>query len=281
MRCVRIFLAVCVGLLGLPVCSSAQEPDEAPAEPSRNWSNTAELALVETSGNSEAFTLSLRDTFAWKWGEDRTLTGEIFGLRAESTSRTLINEDGTVQEESVEELTGEQYSLSAKYDQIFSERLGWYADAGWEQNKLAGLQSRFTGGGGLSYYILRNDLQKLFGEVGLGYRMEKPVSGDSTEFPFLRLFGRWDRTITETSSFETDLEVIQNLDDTSDAVANLLAAVTAKISAKLALKLSYTVTYRTQPIVVEVDGDTPDEPKGQFEFDSTDTILSASLVIDF
>ena len=57
--------------------------------------------------------------------------------------------------------------------------------------------------------------------------------------------------------------------------------MTAKISAKLALKLSYTVTYRSQPIVVEVPGDTPDEPSGSFEFDSTDTILSASLVIDF
>ncbi len=138
-----------------------------------------------------------------------------------------------------------------------------------------------TGGGGFSYYFIRNDLQEFFGEAGAGYRFEDPVTGDSVEFPFLRLFGRWDRAITDTSSFETELELIQNLDDTGDTLANFLAAVTAKITAKLALKLSYTLTYRTEPIVVEVPGDDLDEPSGSFEFDSTDTILSASLVIDF
>ena len=36
-----------------------------------------------------------------------------------------------------------------------------------------------------------------------------------------------------------------------------------------------------QPIIVIVKGDDPDEPDGPFEFESSDTILSASLVIDF
>jgi putative salt-induced outer membrane protein YdiY len=258
----------------------AQEPEEAEGA-GRPWSNKAELALVQTGGNSESFTLSLRDTFSWSWSENSKLTAEVFGLRAESTTRVLVNEGGEVIEDNVEEVTGEQYLLAAKYSRVFTERLGWYTDIGWERNRLSGLESRFTGGGGFSYFFIRNAVQELAGEAGAGYRSEEPVTGVREEFPFLRLFGRWERAISGTSSFETDLEIIQNLEDTDDTVANFLAAVTAKISAKMALRVSYTATYRTQPIVVEVEGDDPSEPPGLFEFDKADTILSASLVIDF
>jgi putative salt-induced outer membrane protein YdiY len=281
MHPVNRFLLVLAVLCPISTEAFAQDASPEAEAPKRPWSNKAELALVQTGGNSESFTFSLRDTFSWSWSEDSRFTAEVFGLRAESTSRVLVNEGGEIIEESVEELTGEQYSLSAKYNRVFTERLGWYTDIGWERNRLSGLESRFTGGGGFSYFFVRNDVQKLFGEAGAGYRSEEPVTGDSDEFPFLRLFGRWDRAISDTSSFETELEAIQNLDDTGDTVATFLAAVTAKISGRMALRMSYTVTYRTQPIVVEVAGDDPDEPAGLFEFDKADTILSASLVVDF
>ena len=49
------------------------------------------------------------------------------------------------------------------------------------------------------------------------------------------MFGRYERKIGETSSFESELELLPNLEDTEDFLANFLAAVTARLTAKLAL----------------------------------------------
>ena len=249
-------------------------------EAKRRWSNTAELALVQTGGNAESFTFSLRDSFVWNW-DKASLTSEILALRGEATNRILVNDGGAISETSETEVTAEQYGLSSKYDRSISERLGWYTDIAWERNELSGIDSRFSGGAGVSYLFFENELRRFVGEAGLGYASEKPVSGDSNEFVRGRLFGRFERKISETSGFETELELLPNLEDTEDFLANFLAAVTASITSKMALRLSYTVTYDNQPIVVVFKGDDPDEPDGTFEFESADTILSASLVINF
>ena len=76
-------------------------------------------------------------------------------------------------------------------------------------------------------------------------------------------------------------QLVTSLEDTSNYVANFLAAVTARVTSKVALKMSYTLEYRGQPIVVVVPGDTPEEPDGLFEYEASDSILSASLVIAF
>jgi putative salt-induced outer membrane protein YdiY len=258
---------------------TAQEEPAAEEAP-RRWANTAELALVQTGGNSESFTFSLRDSFTWNW-EKASWVSEVFALRAESTSRLLTNEGGEVLETSTTELTGEQYALSTKYHREIHPELGWYVDAGWEQHQLAGLDGRLGVGGGIARWFIDNEVRRFRGEVGLGYREEQPVAGASTGFAIGRLFGRYERTITATSGFETDLELISNLEDSSDYVANFLAAVTARISARMALKMSYTLEYRGQPIVTVVPGDDADEPDALFEFGASDSILSASLVIAF
>lgn len=249
-------------------------------EAERRWSNTAELALVQTGGNSESFTFSLRDSFVWNW-QRSSLTSEILALRSEATKRILINEGGVIDESRETEVTAEQFGLSTKFERTISEQLGWYADLAGERNELSGVSSRVGIGGGVSYLFFENELRRLVGEAGLGYVREDPVSGNASEFARGRLFGRYERKIGETSSFESELELLPNLEDTEDFLANFLAAVTARLTAKLALRMSYTVTYDNQPIVVVVKGDDPDEPDGTFEFESADTILSASLVISF
>jgi putative salt-induced outer membrane protein YdiY len=256
-----------------------EEPVE---EPVRRWENTAELALVQTAGNSESFTLSLRDTFIWRWN-NASLTSEIFALRAESATRSLSNEDGQAVEMFDSEVTGEQFLLSSKYDREISERTGWYADVQAERNPLAGFDSRLSVGGGASHIFVDSEARRFVGEAGLGYLSETPVEGadDSDAFPFGRLFGKYKRSITETSDFSAELELISNLDNTDDHYVNFLVALTARISAKLALKMSYSMAYRGEPIVVLVPGDTPDVPDAKFELDSLDTILSTSLVIAF
>jgi putative salt-induced outer membrane protein YdiY len=273
----------CLILLSTTAVLAQEESAEEPAEePARRWENTAELALVQTAGNSESFTFSLRDTFVWNW-DRASLTSELFALRAESATRVLSNEAGEVMETFDSEVTGEQFSLSSKYNREISERTGWYTDVLADRNPLAGFDRRFAVGAGVSHLFVDSEARRFRGEAGLGYLTETPIedAGPSEDFLFGRLFGEYKRSITETSDFRTELELMSSLDNTDDHYVNFLVAVTARISAKLALKMSYTMAYRGEPVVVTVPGETPDVPDGEFEFDSLDTILSTSLVIAF
>ena len=74
------------------------------------------------------------------------------------------------------------------------------------------------------------------------------------------------------------------LDDTEDWRASWINAVTATLTERIALKLSYAMLYDDQPVVVLVPPD-PGAPGGTLEapyvFDELDTILTASVVINF
>ena len=86
------------------------------------------------------------------------------------------------------------------------------------------------------------------------------------------------------SEFSSELEVLFNFDESDDWRVNFVNSVTTTMTDVLALKVSYAMLYDNQPVLVFVSPDadapagTPDAP---FEFDELDTILTASLVINF
>lgn len=254
----------------------AQESGEAP-EP---WSNQTELALVQTGGNAESLTFSLKNHFVRNW-EKAKLTFDASALRAESTDRVVTNVGGEAEVQKVDRVTAEKYDLGVKYDHDIGERLGWFTLGGWERNRIAGIDDRYNLDGGVSYALLKSERQTLVGEGGLGFTDERPVVGESDDFLTARLMSRYERRLSSTSSLETQLEAIQNLDDSEDLRLEYLLAVTAKINSKLALKASYTVSFDNDPASQILPGDDPGEPAAIFELDSTDTVLSVSLVIDF
>jgi putative salt-induced outer membrane protein YdiY len=278
-----------------PAASSAQDTGAAMAEATeearaqvvdeeeeakRPMTNVAELALVQTTGNSETFTFSLQDTFVRNW-ERSSLTIAALVLRTESTDRQLVNDGGVVTEVSESEVTGDKYALSFRYDRLVSERTGWFGLGGWERNRPAGIENRSHLDGGLSHVFVDSDVQSWLGQAGFGYTVEEPVGGERDEYPTARLYTSYRRALSETSSFDVHLEAIENLDDTDDYRINFLAGVTAKLTGRLALRVSYTVNYDNVPVSQVVAGDDPGEPDGLFVFDETDTILAASLVVDF
>ena len=65
---------------------------------------------------------------------------------------------------------------------------------------------------------------------------------------------------------------------------NWTTALTASLTSKLALRVSYALKYDRQPALLLVPpsaGAPPGTPDALFEFDTIDTILSASLVVKF
>lgn len=269
-----------LGILLLPVSLAAQEPADEPADEKDPVSNNTELALVQTTGNSDSFTFSFKDKFVRRW-ERSSIELDALALRAENTNRILTNEGGEAVESSQKEVTGDQYGLALSYNHDISERVGWFSLGKWERNRPSGINNRSALDGGLSYLFYDNKVHKLTGQLGLGYTNEEPVGAPSESYPTARAYSAYRRALSETASFDTQIGLIQNLDNGDDLRINFLIGVTAKMAEKLALRVSYTVNFDNDPVQQVVPGDDPGEPDTIFGFDKTDTILAASLVIDF
>ena len=282
MPLIRSVVPVLRGLAGLLslsllVTGAALGQEEEETDP---WSNVTELALVQTTGNSESFTFSFKNKYVRNWARS-SFTIDALALRTDSTNRVLANVDGEIVESSEEEVTGEQYRLSLQYDHVISERAGWFSLGGWQRNRPAGINNRYNLDGGLSYVFFDSEVHSLIGQGGFGWTYEEPLDSDGEGFPTARAFSRYERRLSATADFDTQIELIENLDDTDDLRINFLIGVTANITDRLALRVSYSAAFDNSPVTEIVPGDDPEQPDAIFVFDKTDTILAASLVIDF
>jgi putative salt-induced outer membrane protein YdiY len=270
-----------VSALAIAIASGgamAQEETEA-----RSWTNKTELGFVSTSGNTETTNLTFANKYTHTWTKAEFVF-DVFALRAENTERFLSNPDGSVDVTDETKLTAEQYFVAGKYTRQIHEKLGWYGLARWSRNQFAGIQNRMIGGAGLSYTFFSTDVQKLVAEAGIDYTDEEGLSGDSRSFAGMRLFGGYLRKFGKNAEFTSDLEYLMNLDDTADWRVNWVNSVTATLTERIALKFSYAMLYDDQPVVVLVppDADAPiGTPDAPFMFDELDTILTASVVINF
>src|SRR5262245_34153012 len=274
-----LFVLLFLGTTG----ALAQSPAETPAAPTRPWTDVADFSAIVTSGNSETTSFALTNKYVYKWtGSDSSV--DLAALRTESTTRTVSNPDGTVVETQTTEKTAENFLFGAKYRRGLDRKLYWYAGAGWLRNEFAGVEDRYSAGAGIGYAFVKSDKQSFVGEVGADYTDETQVGGTDAQFAGLRAYIAYERFISKTSKFTTDLEVLENLDDTEDYRAKSVTSLTASISTKTALKVSYTILYDHQPVEQVIPPDPtapPGTPPGIFVFDDVDTIFAASVVVNF
>ncbi len=139
---------------------------------------------------------------------------------------------------------------------------------------MAGIDDRFVVRGGVGYRILRSETDALVAEVGADWTSEARIAGPTETYFGTRALLSYERTLSATSRFESDVEVLENLEDTEDLRVNWISSVSASLTSVLALQLGYELAYDRQPVVVLVEG-------APFEFDETDTKLTTSVVLNF
>lgn len=268
-------------LTGAPSAALAQEEVE-PAEvvaPTKPWSNEAQLALVDTAGNSSSRTFAVANRFTYNWTySELILTAELF--RQSSESRVLVNEAGGVREDVVERVDAERYEAGAKFRQNLLDELFWYGLASWYQNEPAGVDSRLNFNGGLGYRFLETADSLVAGELGAGMVREELAGGPSDSFVDGRAYLEVRHRFSESAAFQTEVEVLDNLQDTADLRLNAKASVTADLTDIFALRVGWDLKYDNRPAVLVV-GSNPEAPPAPFVFDKTDRTLSASLVVSF
>lgn len=278
-----VLVTIALAAAVLTPCARAEDA------PKRAWTNSAELGLVMTTGNAQSNNLAVGDKFGYRWATAE-LTVEAAAVRVETTTRLFTNTDGALTVAEVDTTTTESFTLGGKYRHDISDRLFWYARAGWHRNRPTGIDARSAGGGGIGYRFLKDDRQVLQGEIGAEYTNEQlvdvqPDGSDSRSFASARAFLGYERKLGAASKLTGELEVFENLEDSDDLRARALVAVSASITDRVALKAGYTVLYDKQPATVAIpennDTNGVPDPVAFFELDEIDTVFTASLVINF
>lgn len=265
-------------LAGLAIAACSPLLAEEVADAERPWSNKTELGFVMTTGNSETDSLNFANVFKYRFPNSE-LQIDASALRAKQTNVTKTVEAGDLTVTEEDETTAEKYFFGGRMRFDITERLFWYASASWFSNEPAGIDDRYSYGAGLGYQVLKNERHDFKVELGADYVDETPVDGPSDTFTSLRAFAGYEYKISDTATFNQDVEFLPNLDESDDLRINSITSLTASINDHVALKASYTINYDGQPIVETITGD--DDTTATFEFDETDTILAVSLVINY
>jgi len=239
----------------------------------------ADLGYTLTSGNARAQTLSARYdyTHAFVAGE---LTAYASALRSETRDRVFTGVDASNNPIFLEtdNVAAEAYGVGAKYRHDLGPRLFAYGLGAWARILQAGLDDRWRGGGGLGVKLIAPQPHKLDVEVGAEYTDERYIDGNTASFASLRAFADYDFAFSDHSSFSSDLEFLENLDDTDDYRFNWNSSITASMTNNLALKLSYIVLFDNRPAVLVVS---PGPPPVRDEREELDQIFVTSLVVNW
>jgi putative salt-induced outer membrane protein YdiY len=263
----------------LMLAATTVRAQDATEKPERPWTNVADLGLVTTGGNASITTLSLADKFTYRWA-DSELVLEGKALNSVSRTRALSNPDGSVRVTETKETTAEEYSLIGRFRHELARSVFAYTNSGWQRNELAGIRNRYRAAVGVGYMLRREEQTKLALELGADWTSEEQVAGRARSFGGVQARLDYRRQVSANAVLDVDVELFESLKDTEDLRANLVAAITASVTRILAIKLALTLSYDRQPAEVVVEGDAPGVPPATFTFNTTDSKLSASLVIN-
>ncbi len=273
-------LAVLIGAVG-PVVAEDEPPET-------GWGGSAEMGAVITSGNAEAESFSARVQLTRRW-QASTLSFEASGLRAESTTTTRFGvgspESFELVEESITELTAENYLMRSRFDRSISERAFWFLGAEWDRNTFAGVDNRYIGTVGAGHHWIESETTNFSTTYGASYTRQENVVGGAETFFGVHLGYGFDRLLTPSTTFGSSLVADGNLDETSDYRFDSRNWIEVSMSERLALKVSLQALYDNQPSLTEVslfdDQGTEIGETVLVPLDELDLLWTATLVVWF
>lgn len=147
---------------------------------------------------------------------------QAYGLSADLHRRTAADRidlsAGYFYSERDGEASRDDQFIAGKYDYFFNQKLFGYLNSRLDRDEIKDLRLRTTGGGGLGYQFIENDIHNLFAEGGVSYVNEDfELDIDDETYVAGRLaghFGWW--IMKDRLLFEEDLEFLLSVEDTED-----------------------------------------------------------------
>jgi putative salt-induced outer membrane protein len=215
----------------------------------KRLSNEGELSFVQTGGNTDVTTFAAKN----KLGYDFSGPFSVLWKAA-----LLYGKDAG-------EKNAERYGTDGRVEYTISDKTYFYGQAGWLQDKFAGLDNRYFGGPGAGIQIFAGQKHSLSTELGANYAMEEYTDNTDNEFMEGRGFAKYQYRFNEKVTFTQQLEYLQNFKEQDKYKTFSISDLTTDINDHFSLKIAYEVRYDNQP--------TPET------LDNVDSLLSVALVV--
>ncbi len=243
-------------------------PAPAP-EPKRRWTNSTDVSLVVTQGNSDVQTVGLKNTFEYKADRGKSRF-KVDALRSDTADDpfllvapgvrfapgTVPTNFTTTEVRPETEPDVARFFAEGRYDGALRKRTTWNAGASWETNDDAGIVSRTIVFGGLGTDWLDRDDRKFRTTYGLSFtdRVEEIFDPEKEErFAGVRLTTDFMDRLGASTQYDCDFTLNVSVADASDYNVDLTQGLAVNMSNHLALKASLQLLYAGEPALEEVD----------------------------
>ena len=240
-----VLSAAMVALLSQSVLAQDAETEAAAQEPA--WTGKGEFGLVKTTGNTETESLLLGLEFV-KEQEKWRHRAAVSALSAEDSGNT----------------TAERYGFEWQSDYKLADKSWVLGSFRYESDEFSAFDNQQTLTFGYGRNLIDNNVSKLTGEIGIGYRdAELKATGVSNSEAIVRGLLDYSHQVTDNSEFTNRFLVESGSDNT---FLQNLAGFSVSMNDRFAMKFGFEYRHNT---------DVP------FGVDDTDTITSANLVVNF
>ena len=254
-----ICLTVCLGM-GLDDARAQDKPTE---PPELGWSNSTDLSLVVTAGNSAIQTFGFSDQlrqvrkdarFEFEVNVVRSNTSDdhfflvapglefpVGGAPA-SPATSLIKPEPT--------LDVATYLLRGTYERNINPRLFWNTGASWDRNDDAGILNRYIVHTGVGNRWVDTERRRFASSYGISYtdrEEEKPDPEKDRRFAGARLGWDYRERFNAGTVFDNKFATNVNFSDPSDYSIDTTAALTLAVVSHVSLKTSLQWLFEHEP----------------------------------
>jgi len=258
-RAMAMCLVAWVGV-GLEDAWAQDKPKE---PPKLGWSNSTDLSLVVTAGNSAVQTWGFSDQMRRVWKDARLeLEGKVVhsdksddrffrvapgleflvggGLANPPTS--LIKPDPT--------LDVANYLIGGSYERNITPRFFWNAGASWDRNDDAGILNRYIVHAGVGNNWVATARRRFVTSYGISYTDREEEKFDPEKdrrFAGARLGWDYKEQFNAATTFDHKFAANDNLSDPTDYSISTTSALTVSVVSHLSLKVSLQWLYENEP----------------------------------
>jgi hypothetical protein len=254
-----IFLAACLGI-GV---GNARAQDQAKEPPELGWSNSTDLSLVLTAGNSATQTWGFSDQLRHVW-KDARFESEVNVVRSNTSddrffmvapdlefpvggapanpATSLIKPDPT--------LDVANSLVRGSYERNITPRFFWNAGGSWDRNDDAGIVNRYITYAGVGNKWVDYERRRFASSYGISYtdrEEEKPDPEKDRRFAGARLGWDYMERFNAGTTFDNRFEANVNLSDSADYSLNTTSALSVSVVSHVSLKVSLQWLYENEP----------------------------------
>jgi hypothetical protein len=276
----------------LPPAGGAEPARDAPAAPpAKRWSNSTELSLVVTSGNSDTQALGFYDTLTrrWKPSRFRLQLQAVLSYTADDPFAVVDTDtlcpgldtaaclqilcggpnpqdcvDNPPDPQTVpflviqpdEEPQVEKYLVEPRLDYTIHKGLFWDVGASWSRDFAAGILDRYSLFGGVGDTWWDGEKGKLDTTYGLSLvdrELEIPDPELDPQFVGMLLTWEFRDRWGKVTTFTNDGSFNVNVSDVQDFAATMTIGLAVKVNKILALKVSWQWIYNNIPTLEQID----------------------------